>query len=179
MKRRNIAKLATGALLLPSIMLLTGKTEAQQAPLVSSAKQTEYLFWLPERDRMIAREVAIFLVLNLDATPLDAVRLSGIYQRSAPALRKRYMESAFVNRIKKYRDGVGKPLDRVLQGVEGGFKFLPNFPDGQYAIVTYDTIFSATSLIYTEQITLSRDSSQHEQWQLLDYYVATKAFYTY
>ena len=55
--------------------------------------------------------------------------------------------------------------------MEGGFRFLPNLPDGQYAIVVFDTLFgapAATPSIHTEQFTLGRDAARGSAWELVD-----------
>ena len=127
----------------------------------------------------MARSLATQVVADLDGNPLDPRRVSGVYQRGAPALKDRSPEASFVSRLVKYREGKGRLRERAFQGVEGGFKFLPNYPDGQYSIVTFDSMFEATSVLCTEQVTLSRDLAQGGQWQFVDYYLATKPFYTY
>lgn len=179
MKRRELNGLAARAISLIAVACLASRARAQKSPAGTPASQSEYLFWLSEHDRAMARDLALRLVAELDGTPLDARRVSGVYQRAAPALKERSTEATFVRRLMKSREGLGPPRERVLQGVEGGFKFLPNYPDGQYCIVTFDATFDARPTIYTEQLTLARDPAQGGQWQFIDYYLATRPFYTY
>lgn len=179
MNRRELGGLATRAISLVAVASLAGVASAQQSSAGSSASQSDYLFWLSEHDRTMVHDLATQLVAELDATPLDSRRFSGIYHRGAPALKARSTEATFVKRLMKAREGLGPLRDRVLQGVEGGFKFLPNYPDGQYSIVTFDAKFTDAPIIYTEQLTLCRDPAQGGQWQFVDYYLATKPFYTY
>lgn len=174
MKRRDLG----GAAFVVATSL-TSLARAQQSPTATPAKQQEYLFWLTERDRLSVREAAATVLAELDGIPLDTRRISAVYQRSARALRKRSTEATFVNRLLKYRDGLGAPRERALQGVEGGFKFLPNYPNGQYSIATFDTAFGTTPTIFTEQLTFERDPSHGDQWMFVDYYLATKPFYAY
>jgi len=179
MNRRELSGMAARAISLIAATSLASTVHSQQSAASTSANQSEYLFWLSERDRATAREMASLLSAELDATPLDAGRISGVYQRGAPALRARSTEATFVRRLMKWREGLGPLRERVLQGVEGGFKFLPNHPDGQYCIVTFDSMFGARPEIYTEQFTLGREPSQGAEWQFIDYYLATRPFYTY
>lgn len=150
----------------------TGTQKNQQA-----ARQDDYIFWLDDRERRVACEYSDLILREIDATPLDSRRIKGIYDRASQALRKKSTEASFVSRVMNYREGLGSVKDRVFQGVEGGFKFLPNYPDGHYCIAVYDSVFSGDSVIYTEQLTLSKPSG--ERWELLDYYQAAKPFYVY
>lgn len=47
---------------------------------------------------------------------------------SSPSTRRRITESSFNSRVIGYRSNVGSLKERALQGVEGGFKFLPGYP---------------------------------------------------
>jgi len=179
MKRRELNGMVASGLALLAGSSLATFARAQQTDVPPPAKQADYLFWLSERERAMARGLATQVAAELDGKPPHPGRVSGIYQRGAPALRKRSPEAAFVSRLTKYREGKGRLRERAFQGVEGGFNFLPNYPDGQYSIVTFDTMFEATSVLYTEQITLSRDLAQGGHWQFVDYYLAIKPFYTY
>lgn len=158
---------------------LTSMARAQETQTKAAAKQVDYLFWLGEQDRLSLKSAANSVLLELDGMPLDARRIAGIYQRSALIARKKSTEAVFVNRILKYRDGLGAVRERASQSVEGGFKFLPNFPEGQFAIVAVDTMFATTPIIFTEQLTFVRDLAQSPQWSFVDYYLATKPFYSY
>lgn len=152
---------------------------AQEPQTKAAAKQQDYLFWLGEQDRLALRVAAASVLLEFDGMPLDARRIAGVYQRSSPVIRKKGAEGLFVNRVLKYREGLGGVRERASQSVEGGFRFLPNLPDGQYAIVAVDTLSSTTSTIFTEQLTFVRDSSNSSLWSFVDYYLASKPFYSY
>ena len=164
------------------ILLSAASLPAGSSAAATSGQQGEYLYFLPEPDRTHAAAVAQQLLVEFDTVPIDARRLAGVYQRSAPAMRNQGSEAAFIERVSKYRAGLGARRERVLQGVEGGFRFLPNLPDGQYAIVVFDTVFGPPSpapLIYTEQLTLARDPARGSSWEMVDYYLDLKPFYKY
>lgn len=173
MNRRSVAGL---------VLLSAAALPATRSAAATGSQQAEYLYFLPERDRTQAATAAQQLLAEFDTVPIDARRLAGVYQRAAPALRKLGSEAAFVERVTKYRAGLGARRERVLQGVEGGFRFLPSLPDGQYAIVVFDTLFgtpSTSPLLYTEQLTLARDPARGSVWELVDYYLDLKPFYKY
>ncbi|MCO8250045.1 DUF4019 domain-containing protein [Comamonas thiooxydans] len=144
----------------------------------TTATQAEYIFWLSERDRSIAQENAKYILTELDSFPLDRHRVSNLYHRGSSSLKVKSKEVNFVNRVLKYREGRGTIKERLFQSIEGGFTMLPGYANGKYVIVSFDSIFSNSRDIYTEQITLSLDSS-NTQWQFADYYSAVKPFYTY
>ncbi|WKB56172.1 DUF4019 domain-containing protein [Eleftheria terrae] len=140
--------------------------------------QLEYLFWLGDAERQEARRTAQSVLEELDAGPTNRQRLSGVYHRAGAAHRKRYGETASIDRLVKGRGPLGRLRERVLQGVEGGFRMLPNYPDGEYVIVVFDSMFEQLKDIQTEQVTLARVPTQN-QWLFHDYYVNTKPYYKY
>lgn len=165
---------ALASALISSRSFAQSGNNSEKAP----AKQSEYLFWLSDVDRQKAREIASQIVNEFDSQPFDIRRVSGVYQRGSPALKRKVSESSLVRRVQKYRADLGRVRERVFQGVEGGFRFLPGMPDGLYLIVTFDVIFQNNEIFYTEQITLSKNESVG-LWEFTDYYLSSKPFYAY
>ncbi|CAJ0712977.1 hypothetical protein LMG6871_00608 [Ralstonia edaphis] len=58
---------------------------------------------------------------------------------------------------------------------------LPNLPEGEYVIATYDSIFAKVpDILYTEQVTLAREPGvPTSPWTFVEYYVNSKPFYKY
>lgn len=83
MERREFNSVALGGLGVLASALLSKNANAKVSNGTSVAKQAEYLYWLHEGDRRIAREFALQILSELDAVPFDVRRVSGIYQRSA------------------------------------------------------------------------------------------------
>lgn len=175
-KRRNFVKLAFVS------TLAFGASQATSQPIVPSVKnldQSEFLFWANDSERSAARKTAEFIVSQLDSTPLDAPRLRGIYGQGSAALKERYSEADFIQRMLSTRAPLGNAKERVLHGIDGGFRKLPNIAEGEYLIVAFSTNFQGTPDIYTEQVTLGRNGGTNSAWQFVEYYVAKKPYYSY
>lgn len=176
LNRRHLGGLG----LLTTWAVASRRADAQSLPAsMRGNDQSEYLFWLGTTERLEARLAAEALLNELDPAPRDRSRLAGVYGRAGSAHRKRFTEAAFIDRIEKFRVPQGPVRERAFQGVEGGFRFLPNFPDGEYVIVVFDTLFRPTQDIKTEQVTLGREPGRESEWLFVDYYVGQKPFYKY
>ncbi len=128
------------------------------------------------------RTVAEQILKEIDAGVRDARYLQGVYQRAGGVTHARYSNgTAFSDRILSNRGSLGAVKARAVQGVEGGFRMLPNLPGGEYVIAIYDAVFSgAPDLLYTEQVTLSREPGvASSPWTFVEYYVNSKPFYKY
>ncbi|MEB0141089.1 MULTISPECIES: DUF4019 domain-containing protein [unclassified Undibacterium] len=161
-----------------SILTLTTKSAiAQVSSSLKTPEQSEFIFFVNETDRSAAQKKAEFLLSQLDTPPsVASQRIEAIYAQGAAALKTRYSGSAFNQRISTERGALGLVRERVFQGIDGGFKKLPNIPAGEYLIVVFATIFQNSSDIYTEQITLARNDTS---WQFVEYFIAKKPYYSY
>ncbi len=173
MKRRNILVSVVGG------SFFAASSWAQERKAMKSASQSEYVFFLNDAERRSASSAALQYASELDFYPISSRTVSALYFKSSPSTRRRITESSFNSRVIGYRSNVGSLKERALQGVEGGFKFLPGYPDGQYCIVTFDSVFSISPDIYTEQISLGRDAASGWAWQFVDYYFAKRPFHSY
>lgn len=173
MKRRNILVSVVGG------SFLTASSWSQERKAMKPASQSEYIFFLNDAERRSASSAALQYANELDVYPIHSRAVSALYFKSSLSTRRRITESSFNNRVMGYRSNIGTLNERALQGVEGGFKFLPGYPDGQYCIVTFDSVFSINPDIYTEQITLGRDAASGWHWQFVDYYFAKRPFHSY
>ncbi|MHA6830863.1 DUF4019 domain-containing protein [Ralstonia pseudosolanacearum] len=177
MKRRDAFRLAAGVSLVG--MAGVGLPTARAAETMG---QKEFLFWLDDRDRSAVRTVAEQILKEIDAGVRDGRYLQGVYQRAGSVTHARYANgTAFSERIVSNRGSLGAVKARAVQGVEGGFRMLPNLPEGEYVIAIYDAVFSgAPDLLYTEQVTLSREPGvASSPWTFVEYYVNSKPFYKY
>ena len=141
--------------------------------------QGEFLFWMDSAARAEVRRVAEAIAYTLDSEPPDrpqpALRL---YAMGAKELQQRYSANDFAQRVAQSRTALGgKVRSRVFQGVDGGFRMLPNLPDGEYCIAVFDLLLTNGDLMATEQFTLSRSSGY--SWLLANHYIGAKPFYRY
>jgi hypothetical protein len=174
--RRNFGKLALTSVFALSTSRSLAQTNVSSEP---HRKQSDYIFFASEQDKAAARQAAEVVLGQLDNSRLDGSRLSIIYQQSAKALKNRYTESDFANRLMATRTPLGTAKVRALEGVDGGFKRLPNLADGEYLIVIFDTVFQGAADIYTEQVTLARDRDAGVEWRLVEYFTGMKPYYEY
>lgn len=152
--------------------------EASAQPATRGINQSDYLFWLDDASRLLARQAAEQFAAALDARGSDRATSEGLYAAGGRELQGRYTAEQFVQRISSTRAKLGPLQARAFQSVEGGFKMLPNLPEGEYAIVVFD-VKSPNGLMSSEQFTLSRNESAGAGWKLVEYYVGDKAFYRY
>lgn len=174
--RRNFGRIAVA-----SVLTLTTQRAVTQ-PITTSeyrASQLDYIFFANERDRTEARTIAETFLTQLDSAHLVKSEVNEIYSRSSELLKKRYSETAFMKRISLTRTPLGTPKTRVFEGIDGGFRRLPNLVDGEYLIVIFNTIFDKISDIYTEQVTLERNRQTGRGWQLVEYFSDKKPYYEY
>ncbi|AMP69818.1 DUF4019 domain-containing protein [Ralstonia solanacearum] len=177
MKRRDAFRWAAGASL--AGMAGLGLPASQAAEVMG---QKEFLFWLDDRDRSAVRTAAEQILKEIDVGVRDARYLQGLYQRAGSVTHARYPTGvAFSDRVASNRGSLGALKARSVQGVEGGFRMLPNLPGGEYVIAIYDSIFAgAPDILYTEQVTLSREPGvASSPWTFVEYYVNAKPFYKY
>lgn len=159
-------------------LISSGAVAQLKANAAAQKMQGDYLFWLDESLRALARQTAESIVAALDSNPqqrLEVVRR--LYAAGSRELQERYRTDEFVARIAQMRNPLGTIRTRVFQGIDGGFRLLPNLPDGEYCIVIFDVLLAQKDLMATEQLTLSRSGGAG--WQLADYYVGEKPFYRY
>ena len=140
--------------------------------------QSAYLFFLPSKHRAEAERTAKEYASMVDATHGDKQKLRDFYRKALLWKQATLPEDRFLQSIIKTRLDFRSPSDRVLASVDGGFRQLPGYPNGQYVIVSYDVRFPSSPQIYTEQLTLERAASS-AHWQFVAYYIATKPFYLY
>lgn len=177
MKRREAIKFITYS----SLASVAGMG-LPAARAAETMEQKEFLFWLDDRDRAAIRLISEQILKEIDVSIRDASRLAGVYQRAGRVTHGRYPTgTAFSNRVLSNRRPLGAARARSAQGVEGGFRMLPNLSAGEYVIATYDSIFAgAPEVLYTEQVTLSRESGvASSPWTFVEYYVNSKPFYKY
>lgn len=141
-------------------------------------RQPAYLFFLTNDSRLEAGRAAQDYARAIDATQGDAGKLGAFYREAMRYDGAPLSEQRFVQSIETARANFNKPSDRVLESVDGGFRRLPGYPNGQYAIVSFDVRFSGSSVIYTEQLTLER-VPVGAHWRLVGYFIGTKPFYRY
>ena len=155
-----------------------GPASQAQTRAGSRIQQGDFLFWMDDAARAAARAVADAMQLALDAAPpKDPSAGRQLYAVGSPELRQRYGVDEFANRVAQTRSALGAVRRRAFQGVDGGFRMLPNLPDGEYCIVIYDLLLASGSLMASEQFTLSRSTGQ--PWLLANHYVGEKPFYRY
>lgn len=140
--------------------------------------QGDFLFWMDDAARAQARAAADAMLLMLDgAPPQDPAAARRLHAAGSSELRQRYKVDEFANRVAQTRGALGAVRQRAFQGVDGGFRMLPNLPDGEYCIVLYDLQMDRGGLLATEQFTLARSAGQ--PWLLANHYVGERPFYRY
>ena len=160
-------------------LLSANWTEAREHEV---ATQSSYLFWIDEGDMITAKIRAQKFLAALDQSSEIGKDLHDVYANASHLLQVRYTERAYNERLEALRKPLGKVKRRVLRGVDGGYKTLPNRPLGQYVIVVFNTNFANNTDIYTEQVTLARESStsstRDSTWKIVEYYCGTKPYYS-
>jgi Protein of unknown function (DUF4019) len=155
-----------------------GGASLAQTAAARGIEQADFLFWMDDRARAAARQAADGMAAALDSRPEQllesAKRLHAAVGRPVQA---RFKADEFAARVAQGRNGLGPLRGRALQGVEGGFRMLPNLPDGEYCIAIFDLQFENQKQLVTEQFTLSRSAAG--EWQLVNYYLGEKPFYRY
>lgn len=176
MKRRDAFRLAAGVSLVG--MAGVGLPTSRAAETMG---QKEFLFWLDDRDRSAVRTVAEQILKEIDAgSGMPAIC------RGLPACRRRDPRPLFERHgvlrshplepgITGGREGTGSP------GCRRRIPHAAQSPRGEYVIAIYDAVFSgAPDLLYTEQVTLSREPGvASSPWTFVEYYVNSKPFYKY
>lgn len=162
-------------------VVASGSRAAMAADALKSAssKQADYLFFVNDKEKTAAKEAAASIVAQLDTALGDGAALVRIYDNASPTLKSRYSAGEFAKRMVIARASKGKLVERALEGLDGGFKKLPNMPEGEYLIVIFDSVFQSSDDIYTEQISLVRHDRSASDWQLAEYYSDKKPFYSY
>jgi Protein of unknown function (DUF4019) len=128
--------------------------------------------------RAAARQAAESMAASLDSRPAQLVdSAKRLYAAGARQLQGRFNADEFATRVAQGRGALGTLRHRAFQGVEGGFRMLPNLPDGEYCIAIFDLLFENQRPLVTEQFTLSRNAAG--EWQLANYYLGEKPFYRY
>lgn len=118
-------------------------------------------------------------ILNgLDDSLRTPSSIYSVYENGGKALHSRYTRNALLTRIANTRHSLGKVKSRKYFGVDGGFSSFPNLPVGKYAIAIFETKFSASDILYTEQVTLESLSSEMKEWKFVEYYCAEKKNFT-
>jgi hypothetical protein len=146
----------------------------------SPSEQAHYLFWLKNLDRQAIQESTQYILAHFDkATSRDRADTLGlVHSQSSQELRSRYSIVAFSNRVNELRRQTGRIVQRSLQGIDGGFLKLPGMTEGYYAIAVFNSLYECGQDIYTEQVTVKKDSHSNE-WQLVEYYLDLKPYYSY
>lgn len=174
--RRNFGK----SVLASTLMLTLNSARSQTtSSSLKGSSQSEFLFWIGEAERADAKKTAEFILSQLDATPMDTRRLQILYGQGSTALTTRYSESTFSQRMMTTRAPLGVLKERVMLGIDGGYRKLPNINEGEYVIVNFASNFQAFSDIFTEQVTLGREGGPRSAWKFVEYYVAKKPYYSY
>lgn len=170
--RREFSRFAISAI----AATVTTNTFAQ-SDAEPTLKQAEYVFWLDERNRSAIEKSAVALAKNIDTNLAGSFRgVERFYREGSVHLKERYDLGQFESRLRTISRSRGQVVDRVFHGIDGGFRFLPNLNEGEYAIALFDVRTADSSEIHTEQITLSLDNGQ---WRFVEYFVDTKPFYSY
>jgi hypothetical protein len=155
-----------------------GASFAQTAAAAHGIEQGDFLFWMDDSARAAARQAAESMAASLDSPPAQLVdSAKRLYAAGARQLQGRFKADEFATRVAQGRGALGMLRHRAFQGVEGGFRMLPNLPDGEYCIAIFDLLFENQRLLVTEQFTLSRNAAG--EWQLANYYLGEKPFYRY
>ncbi|WP_392394910.1 DUF4019 domain-containing protein [Paraburkholderia caledonica] len=147
-------------------------------PETGAEQQPTYLYFLTQDSRLEAERMAKAYACAIDATQGDPGKLSAFYREAMQSDVVPFSERRFIESVEKTRVNFNAPSDRVLESVDGGFRQLPGYPNGQYAIVSFDLRFPGSPLIYTEQLTLSREPIA-AHWRLVAYFIGSKPFYLY
>lgn len=106
-----------------------------------SVQQSDFLFWMADDVRANARQAAEAMTRVLDASPPeDPSAARRLYAAGGRELHQRFRADDFANRVAQARGALGRLRRRAFQGVDGGFRMLPNIPDGEYCIVCFDIL---------------------------------------
>jgi hypothetical protein len=158
------------ALCLPCLASTTLATE--------SADQRDYLFLLDDKDRSQARDAALGYLARVDTATGSYGVLERLFKDSPCLAEHGASESVFVREVSEARAGKGLPNRRVLEAVNGGFRWLPSSKRAsQYAIAAFDVTYTGSDLWLTEQVTLERGAAG--VWSFCGYYLGPKPFYKY
>ncbi|HEU4458682.1 MAG TPA: DUF4019 domain-containing protein [Methylibium sp.] len=128
-------------------------------------------FFLSFTETNIVRQAAEKVLRVIDSQAADRAVINGLYESGSEALKGRYSEAAFGQRLYMIRRNLGPMVRRQFNMVSGGFHSLPNLPSGRYAIAMFETEFRATGgFARSEELTMSWNDAARE-WLFVEYYV--------
>lgn len=151
---------------------------ASTALATESSDQRDYLFLLDDKDRSQARDAAFDYLARIDTATGSRGVLEKLFSDSPCLAEHGASQPVFVREIIETRAGKGLPNRRVLEAVNGGFRWLPSSKRAsQYAIAAFDVTYTESALWLTEQVTLERGAAG--AWSFCGYYLGPKPFYKY
>lgn len=151
---------------------------ASTALATESSDQRDYLFLLDDKDRSQARDAALGYLARMDIATGQRGVLENLFSDSPCLAEHGATQPVFVREIIETRAGKGLPNRRVLEAVNGGFRWLPSSKRASnYAIAAFDATYTGSDLWLTEQVTLERNAAG--AWTFCGYYLGPKPFYKY
>lgn len=96
---------------------------------------------------------------------IDSQQYSASWDNSGSLFRSQISKTDWVDAVSTARKSVGQLESRQLTSAKS-MASLPNVPNGKYAVIQYQSVFSSTHA--TETITLSKSSSG---WNVVGYYI--------
>jgi len=135
-------------------------------------KQKRTLFWMSRVDLESATRLVEQLTHLLDEALTTQSNLSLIYDKSSASHKERFRREDFISRLTRERLSLGVAVERVAAGVDGGYLTMPNFPDAEYCIVSWNVKFKSQG-IFTEQFVMGRARGT-TQWIFTNYYIGLK-----